>query len=509
MVKRLDQDGTFLGHYCFMRDITERRRFEETLRALYQASLEIQEVASLGERLDRILRTAQTVLALDRINILLADEGSQELRAAAALGVDEPLEAIRVPIGPAGGGIAQSYLSQQPIVWADSQTPVPEALRLKPPYDRIRAFRSRAFVLLPLVVQGRSIGVMGADRKVSRRQLDTALLPVLQLFAAQAALAIDRARLHEQLLQAARQLEATVEARTRELQAANERLQEASRHKSAFLATMSHEFRTPLNSILGYSELLQNPVYGPLTEKQARYLGYIHSSGRHLLALIDDLLDLSKIEAGKLELRPAAFHLPEALEAAVNMLRPQAEAKGIEVRLDLDRTLSAFVADPVRFRQILYNLLSNAVKFTPAGGNVTLSARRGQRGERDGSIVADGGSRCAPALADADEFVEIAVRDTGIGIKPDDLAKLFRVFTQLDARPGTRQGVGLGLALTKQLVELHGGTILAASDGEGKGSTFTLRLPFPSPTGRDLPCAASAAVAGEVGKAIRRATGAR
>ena len=177
--------------------LAERKRAEATRQALYRASLEIQAPLSLQERLAHLLQTAQTVLELDRVNILLADSGGQWLQAVASTEPEEPLAAIRVPIGPEGGGIAQAYLTQQMLVW-DGQAPVPEALRLKPPYDRIAAFRSRVFALLPLVVQGRAIGVLGADRKHSRRPFDQATLDLLQPFATQAALAIEQARLYEQ-----------------------------------------------------------------------------------------------------------------------------------------------------------------------------------------------------------------------------------------------------------------------------------------------------------------------
>ncbi|MCI0655781.1 MAG: PAS domain S-box protein, partial [Acidobacteria bacterium] len=179
-----------------IRDVTERNRMDETLRALYQASLQIQEPAGLRERLDRLLQIARTVLELDRVNILLADPDGQWLQAVASLGTREPVAALKVPIGPEGGGIAQAYRTQQVVTW-DGTGLVPEELRLKPPYDRIEAFRSRVFANVPLVVQGRAIGVLGADRKHTQRPLDPATLELLQLFGAQAALAIEHGRLYE------------------------------------------------------------------------------------------------------------------------------------------------------------------------------------------------------------------------------------------------------------------------------------------------------------------------
>lgn len=263
------------------------------------------------------------------------------------------------------------------------------------------------------------------------------------------------------------ELETTVENRTRELRVVNARLEEASRHKSEFLTHMSHELRTPLNAVLGFSELLQDPIFGPLNEKQTRYLGHIHSSGKHLLALISGLLDLAKVEAGKFELYPESFTVDTALAVAIADIRPMADQKRLTLTLYAESGPITLSADPIRFKQIVYNLLSNAIKFTPEGGRVTVTTRvkreaLGVRGE-------------------APDFVEIAVADTGIGMTGEDMRKLFQPFTQLDPTHARRHhGTGLGLALTKQLVELHGGQIWATSECAGHGSTFTVRLPLAS-----------------------------
>jgi signal transduction histidine kinase len=231
---------------------------------------------------------------------------------------------------------------------------------------------------------------------------------------------------------------------------------------------MSHELRTPLNSILGFAELLQDQQIGALTPKQARYLSHIYHSGQHLLALINDLLDLSKVEAGRLELRPEAFPLADAMMAALEAFRVQVDSKKVSLSLHLEQAHGTLIADPLRLKQILYNLLSNAVKFTPSGGFITVTART---------------VRCvAEHTSETHEWVEIAVQDNGIGIKAGDLSRLFQEFTQIEstfAKP--HHGTELGLTLTKRLVELHGGEITAASAGEGLGSTFTVRLPLTSP----------------------------
>ncbi|HWR21149.1 MAG TPA: PAS domain S-box protein [Verrucomicrobiae bacterium] len=274
-------------------------------------------------------------------------------------------------------------------------------------------------------------------------------------------------------------LEQTVQEKTRTLRATNQRLEAASRHKSEFLANMSHEFRTPLNSIIGFSDILRDPAFGPLTEKQARFAQNILSSGQHLLSLINDLLDLSKVEAGKIDLRPEPFECQEAIRAAMAEIQPQADLKQLEVTPQTDEAPSTIIADPVRFKQILLNLLSNAVKFTPEGGRITVTARRAARQEAESRRQETEGRTWNLSTLHPGDFVEIAVADTGIGMKPDDLPRLFQKFTRLDAAVAQRtKGTGLGLALTKRLVELHGGEIAAASDGEGQGSTFTVRLPM-------------------------------
>jgi PAS domain S-box-containing protein len=447
-----DGNGNIVGGMGISWDITERKRAEEIRKGLYRASLEIQEPLRLKDRLDRLLQTAKDVLNLDRVNILLADPEGRLLQAVDSLGTEEPLEEIRVPIGPEGGAIAQAYLTKQAIFW-DGRSSVPEELRLKSPYDQIEAFRSRVFANVPLIVQGKAIGVLGADRKHSRRPFEPAMRELLQLFASQAALAIEHARFYESL-------EAQVQERTRELRAANLELERASRFKSEFLANMSHELRTPLNSILGFAELLEDQNFGPLNEKQLRYVHNVWTSGRHLLDLINDILDLSKVEAGRMEIAPQCFALTEVLSAVLAMVRLAATRKQMSLTCEIAPQVTTITADPVRFKQIMYNLLSNAIKFTNGGGRVTVAAR-----------VVDGA------------FVEIAVTDTGIGIRAEDLPKLFQEFTQIDSFLGKQHvGTGLGLALTKRLVELHGGKIWAESLGPGQGTTFTFTLPIAAST---------------------------
>jgi signal transduction histidine kinase/CheY-like chemotaxis protein len=262
------------------------------------------------------------------------------------------------------------------------------------------------------------------------------------------------------------ELERKVRERTRELEIVNQMLKEsnaelvrANRLKSEFLANMSHELRTPLNAIIGFSELLLDPGTGALKQDQKEYVSDILSSGRHLLELINDILDLSKIEAGKMKLSPDEFELAGAVEEALMTLRVEASRKQIGMEARLDPEVPLLVADRGKFKQIVTNLLSNAVKFTPAGGRVTLTT------ERDG----DG--------------VRVSVEDTGIGIRPEDQERIFAAFVQVDGSYARKyQGTGLGLTLVKRFVEMHRGEITVFSE-VGKGSVFTFRLPRSLPGG--------------------------
>ncbi len=229
----------------------------------------------------------------------------------------------------------------------------------------------------------------------------------------------------------------------------------ANRAKSDFLANMSHELRTPLNSVIGFSEVLQDQIFGELNQKQQEYVNNINGSGKHLLSLINDILDIAKIESGKMELDLSTFLLKDAINSAMCMFKEKAMRHALKLAFEIEPNAGTEIeADPLKLKQILFNLLSNAVKFTPDGGSVSVSARR------------DG------------DFIEIAVADSGIGIKEEDLSKLFQTFTQLESGYTKEfEGTGLGLALTRQLVELHGGSIWVESE-IGKGSKFMFVIPI-------------------------------
>jgi signal transduction histidine kinase len=259
---------------------------------------------------------------------------------------------------------------------------------------------------------------------------------LLKTFADQAAIAIENVRLFHEIEEKSRQLEI------------------ANKHKSDFLANMSHELRTPLNAIIGFSEVLMEKMFGEVNEKQLDYLNDIHSSGKHLLSLINDILDLSKIEAGRMELDVSDVSVPDTLSSAMTLVRERAQNHAIELALEVDPSIGVIQADERKVKQVVLNLLSNAVKFTPDGGSIAVRA-----------------------TLDTDH-VAVAVRDTGIGIAPEDQDAVFEEFKQV-GRDYTKkaEGTGLGLALTRRIVELHGGRIWLESV-PGEGSTFTFTLPL-------------------------------
>ena len=302
-------------------------------------------------------------------------------------------------------------------------------------HDIAERLGHRTVVVTPLYREGKPFGTI-LLRRHEVRPFSEREIALLRTFADQAVIALENVRLFREIQDKSRQLET------------------ANKHKSEFLANMSHELRTPLNAIIGFSEVLLERLFGELNAKQDDYLKDIHSSGKHLLQLINDILDLSKVEAGRMELDATPFDVPSAIANAMTLIRERAQKHDITLALDADPSLGEITADERKFKQILLNLLSNAVKFTPDGGRIEVTARA----ERDNVVV--------------------AVHDTGIGIAPEDQEAVFEEFRQVGRNYTNKQeGTGLGLALTRKFVELHGGRIWLDSE-PGKGSTFTFTIPI-------------------------------
>jgi GAF domain-containing protein/HAMP domain-containing protein len=419
--------------------IQNARLFNETKEALDQqrASGEVlaaisSSIADTAPVFDEILASCQRLFTGKTVAItLVGKDGLIRLGAFHGRGRDEMEKIFPAAIdGETGSGVAILRGSIFPVPDVEHGDDVPPKVR-----RGCRAVGVKGAIFAPMMWEGKGIGAIyiGRDYAGPFSEKEIALL---KTFADQAVIAIQNVRLFRE-----------IQDKSRELEIAN-------KHKSEFLANMSHELRTPLNAIIGFSEVLIERMFGELNEKQDDYLKDIHSSGRHLLSLINDILDLSKVEAGRMELEPSSFDLPLAISNAMTLLRERAQRHGIALGLNADPSLGEIVADERKFKQILVNLLSNAVKFTPDGGRIDVSTHR-----------------------DADNVV-ISVRDTGIGIAPEDQDAVFEEFRQVGRNYTNKQeGTGLGLALTQKFVELHGGRIWLESE-PGKGSTFSFTIPI-------------------------------
>jgi len=402
------------------------------LTALGEISRAVSSTLDVDTVLDTIVSRASQLAGADGCAIYEYDEPTQAFHVRATHNFDRALVEIlqAMPLRKGEGVMGRATEAQEPIQIADIAVPGAYQSHLR---DVLIGAGFRALLSVPLLREGQIIGSLSLNRKAPGA-FPSEVLEVLKTFATQSALAIQNARLFREIADKSRQLEV------------------ASRHKSEFLANMSHELRTPLNAIIGFSEVLMQRMFGELNAKQEEYLKDIYESGRHLLSLINDILDLSKIEAGRMELELTDFDLPTAIDSALTLVRERATRRGIALQKTLDERVGQVQADERKVRQVVLNLLSNAIKFTPEGGRIEVLA------------------------APVDASVEVSVTDTGVGIAPEDQEAVFEEFRQVGASAAKQEGTGLGLALCRKFVELHGGTIWVTS-AVGTGSTFTFRLP--------------------------------
>jgi GAF domain-containing protein len=402
------------------------------LRALGEVSQALSSTLDVETVLDTIVSRASLLAGAAGCSIYEYDEAAEQFELRATHNDDaEFVDALgAAPLRKGEGLMGRAAEMREPMQIPDITQPGAYQSSVR---DTLIRFGYRALLSVPLLREDQIIGSLSFNRKAPG-EFPREVIEVLKTFATQSALAIQNARLFREIADKSRQLEA------------------ASRHKSEFLANMSHELRTPLNAIIGFSEVLNERMFGDLNEKQDEYLKDIHASGQHLLSLINDILDLSKIEAGRMELEVTDFHLPTAIDNALTLVRERAARRSIALRTAVDERLGQIQADERKIRQVMLNLLSNAIKFTPEGGRIEV--------------------RAAPV----DGSVEVSVSDTGVGIAPDDQEAVFEEFRQVGTADKKVEGTGLGLALSRKFIELHGGRIWVQSQ-VGVGSTFTFTIP--------------------------------
>jgi len=413
---------------------TQLTRSVGELEALGEVGQAVSSTLDLETLLSTIVSRACQLAGMNGGSIWEYDETRQEFHLRATNNLpDELVEALRAtPIRKGEGALGRLAMTGEPVEIRDI---VDEGSYQSQVREILIRCGYRSVLAVPLLREDHLLGALAVIRN-SAGEFAPDVIGLLKTFATQSALAIQNARLFRE-----------IEEKSRELAT-------ASRHKSEFLANMSHELRTPLNAIIGFSEVLSERMFGEINAKQAEYLADILESGQHLLSLINDILDLSKIEAGRMELEPTDFALPSAIENALTLVKERAHRRGIALVRTVDERLGMIHADERKVKQVLLNLLSNALKFTPEGGQIDVRAR-----------VHDGET-------------EISVTDTGVGIAPDDQEAVFEEFRQVGTASKKVEGTGLGLAISRKFIELHGGRIWVESQ-LGKGSTFAFTLPLP------------------------------
>ena len=411
----------------------ELARSVDELRALGEVGRAVSSTLDVETVLNTIVSRASQLAGADGCTIYEYDSDAEEFRLRAAHNADAGFVAATraVPLRKGEGVMGRAVQMREPIQIPDIAVPGAYESRLR---DVLIGAGYRALLSVPLVREDEIIGSLSLTRKLPG-EFPTEVVELLRTFATQSALALQNAHLFQEIEEKSRQLEV------------------ANRHKSEFLASMSHELRTPLNAVIGFSEVLLERMFGEINDKQDEYLQDILSSGRHLLSLINDILDLAKIEAGRMELEVVDFHLPQAIDNAITLVRERAARRAITLAIEIDPRLGEIKGDERKVKQVLLNLLSNAIKFTPEGGHVGVQAGL------------------------SDDFAEVAVTDTGVGIAPEDHEAVFEEFRQVGTDYAKKhEGTGLGLTLSRRFVELHGGKIWVKSQ-LGQGATFTFTLP--------------------------------
>jgi signal transduction histidine kinase len=375
----------------------------EKLTALGEVSHALSSTLDVETVLQTIVSHASQLAGADGCAIYEYDDATEAFHIRATHNLDPVLvETLRAaPLRKGEGAMGRAAETREPTQVADIAAPGAYQSHIR---DTLLGAGYRALLSVPLLREGEIIGSLSLNRHTPG-EFPPEAVEVLKTFATQSALAIQNARLFREIADKSQQLEA------------------ASRHKSEFLANMSHELRTPLNAIIGFSEVLAERMFGDVNEKQAEYLQDILESGRHLLSLINDILDLSKIEAGHMDLEVADFHLPSAIDNALTLVRERATRRGITLGSTIDERLGLIRGDERKVKQVLLNLLSNALKFTPEGGRIDVGGRL------DGEVA------------------EVSVADTGVGIAPADQEAVFEEFRQVGAAERKAEGTGLGLAL--------------------------------------------------------------
>ena len=400
------------------------------LEALGAVGEAVSSSLNLTEVLNTIITQAVLLSGTDGGSIYEFDEDAREFRVQTVCGTSpEVFDALR----RTRIGLDDTFLGKAATQGRSLELPDLRDAPLDPHLSVLAEGGWRSLVAVPMLREGRIVGAL-VVRRHTPGHVPQEICDLLETFASQSALALINAQLYRQLERQSAALEV------------------ASRHKSEFLASMSHELRTPLNAIIGFSEVLLERMFGELNERQDDYLRDIWSSGKHLLELLNDILDLSKIEAGQMVLNRSEFAVRESLDYCLSLVRERALKQRILLSLEVDPEVGLLDADRLRFRQVVLNLLSNAVKFTPDGGRVDVRA----------------------SIRDQDLVVEVA--DTGPGVAAEDRQRIFDSFQQGARLPGQAEGTGLGLTLSKRILELHGGRIWVESEA-GKGSTFGFALP--------------------------------